>query len=379
MRRMMKFSGMCLMMVGLLQCAQKSPEGGIKLTGTADNLVVGGFLRMEKVGENGPEPIDTLEVKNGKFVTNIEVDEPSFYRLNFNGRQYVTLILTGEEKEVVVNAHGNDPQGYSEVSGSYDTEYKNQMDELLQSYRTESTLMQGKIRNAQASNDQAAFLNANNEMISYTRRAEKKLKGLIWESTPSLAAVYGLQMIDAEKNITFLDSVFTELDSSIPDNYLVKSIAKNIEVIRSKILAEANVTIGSIAPEIALANPEGEIVKLSSLRGNYVLIDFWAAWCRPCRMENPNVVRMYNQYSDRNFEIYGVSLDKTKEAWIQAIEQDGLTWIHVSDLKYFQSEAARTYSVGGIPATFLIDPDGKIIAKNLRGASLEAKLKEIFG
>lgn len=367
-----------MLVIGLAQCAQKSPGEGVKISGTVEQLVVGGFVRMEKVGENGPEPVDTLQVADGKFVTYLNVEEPSFYILNFNDSQKVTVILTGDETEVVVNAHGNDPQGYSEVSGSYDTEFKNQMDELLKSYRTEATIMQGKIRKAQAANDQAGYIMANNELINYTGGVEKKLKELIWKSAPSLAAVYGIQMIDPEKNITFLDSVFTELNSTIPDNYLVKNIAKNIEVMRSKILAKENVTIGSIAPEIALANPEGEIVKLSSLRGNYVLIDFWAAWCRPCRAENPNVVRMYNKYSDQNFEIYGVSLDKTKGAWLKAIEQDGVPWIHVSDLKFWQSEAARTYSVGAIPATFLIDPDGKIIAKNLRGPSLEAKLREIF-
>jgi peroxiredoxin len=109
------------------------------------------------------------------------------------------------------------------------------------------------------------------------------------------------------------------------------------------------------------------------------MIDFWAAWCRPCRLENPNVVRMYQAYNNRGFEVLGVSLDRTKEAWLKAIADDGLTWTQISDLKYFESEAARTYQINAIPATYLIDPDGNIIAKNLRGAELEAKLQEIFG
>ncbi|MEO1255597.1 MAG: TlpA disulfide reductase family protein, partial [Bacteroidota bacterium] len=137
--------------------------------------------------------------------------------------------------------------------------------------------------------------------------------------------------------------------------------------------------IGKTAPEISLQNPQGEEISLSSLRGNYVLVDFWAAWCRPCRAENPNLVRAYQKYQDENFEIMQVSLDRTRDKWLTAIQQDGLPWIHVSDLKFWRSQAALDYQVSAIPASFLIDPEGKIIAKNLRGVLLEAKLKEIFG
>ncbi len=108
------------------------------------------------------------------------------------------------------------------------------------------------------------------------------------------------------------------------------------------------------------------------------MIDFWAAWCKPCRVENPNVVKLYDKYHDQGFEIYGVSLDRTKKAWLDAIQEDNLEWIQVSDLKYFDSEAAALYNINAIPATVLLDKEGKIIAKNLRGEALEAKLAEIF-
>ncbi len=138
-------------------------------------------------------------------------------------------------------------------------------------------------------------------------------------------------------------------------------------------------TIGQKAPELAFQNPQGKIMKLSDLKGKVVLIDFWASWCRPCRMENPNVVAMYNKYHDKGFEIYSVSLDKDKASWENAIKTDGLIWPnHVSDLLYWNSEGARIYGVRSIPATVLVDKDGKIIALNLRGAALEQALEKIF-
>ena len=136
---------------------------------------------------------------------------------------------------------------------------------------------------------------------------------------------------------------------------------------------------GQPAPDIALPGPDGQTYRLSSLRGKWVLIDFWASWCRPCRMENPNVVRLYQKYHPKGFEIFGVSLDYQREAWLQAIKQDNLTWMHVSDLKGWQSAAAQLYRINSIPSTVLVDPEGRIAAKGLRGPSLEAKLREIYG
>ncbi|PHL00551.1 hypothetical protein CGL56_04500 [Neolewinella marina] len=137
--------------------------------------------------------------------------------------------------------------------------------------------------------------------------------------------------------------------------------------------------VGATAPDFTGLTPDGDSLRLASLRGQYVLLDFWASWCGPCRRENPNVVRMYKKYKAQGFEILGVSLDDRRERWLQAIEADELGWLHVSDLKGWRSDFAQLYGVTSIPQTVLLNPDGKIVARNLRGAELERKLQEILG
>lgn len=148
--------------------------------------------------------------------------------------------------------------------------------------------------------------------------------------------------------------------------------------------AVVGTNIGDQAPELAFKSPDGKMLKLSSLRGRVVLVDFWASWCRPCRMENPNVVSAYNRYKDakfknaKGFEVFSVSLDKNKDAWVKAIKADKLDWkYHVSDLKYWNSEGAQLYGVNSIPASFLIDENGVIIGKNLRGQNLHLAIDKL--
>jgi len=151
-----------------------------------------------------------------------------------------------------------------------------------------------------------------------------------------------------------------------------------VDNLKYKIKALKSLMLGAEAPDFTLNTPEGETLSLSALRGKVVMIDFWASWCGPCRRENPNVVRLYNQYKDRGFEILGVSLDRTKQPWLKAIEKDGLEWFHVSDLKGWKSAAAQMYNVSSIPQTLLLDENGNIIARNLRGQQLAQRLAEIF-
>ena len=138
-------------------------------------------------------------------------------------------------------------------------------------------------------------------------------------------------------------------------------------------------SVGEEAPDIVLQDTTGAETALSSLKGKYVLVDFWASWCGPCRRENPNVVKVYNEFKSKGFTIYGVSLDNNRNKWLAAIDKDQLSWYHVSDLKGWGSDGAARYNVRSIPSTYLIDPEGKIIAKNLRGAQLEQTLRKTLG
>ncbi len=150
------------------------------------------------------------------------------------------------------------------------------------------------------------------------------------------------------------------------------------QYIRQKAAADALFAEGNTPPDITLPSPKGKEISLSDLKGKIVMIDFWASWCGPCRRENPHVKKLYAQYKSKGFEIFGVSLDNDRGRWLQAIDEDGLEWVHVSDLKKWQSVAAQAYQVSSIPQTFLLDREGRIIGRGLRGASLEQKLREVF-
>ena len=194
---------------------------------------------------------------------------------------------------------------------------------------------------------------------------------MIDENPSSPVCIFFIDLLNTEKYLSYHEKLSEGIKKYDYNSYVSDFIKKTQNI--------KNLAVGQPAPEIALKNPDGDIVKLSSLKGQYVLIDFWASWCRPCRMENPNVVKLYAKYHSKGFEIYGVSLDKSRESWIKAIEDDKLTWVHVSDLQFWQSEGAKTYNVQGIPHTVLIDKEGNIMEIGLRGESLKQKLEEIFG
>ncbi|MCR8557414.1 AhpC/TSA family protein [Mucilaginibacter sp. BJC16-A38] len=208
-------------------------------------------------------------------------------------------------------------------------------------------------------------------------QAEQKtiIKKFILSNPDSYLSLLALYSVDGPSpNPIELDSLYNTLSPALKATETASNFQKALEPLK-------HVAPGTMAPDFTQNDVNGVPVKLSSFRGKYVLIDFWASWCGPCRQENPNVVRVYNKYKDKNFTILGVSLDKAegRADWLAAIKSDGLTWTEVSDLKFWSNAAAGLYYVSSIPSNFLIDPNGKIIARDLRGDDLDEKLKEVLG
>ena len=258
-----------------------------------------------------------------------------------------------------------------EVEGSLEMDQIARIESIVDSINQDMTRINGEYMEASQAGDQAKVEALTEEFQTLQRRQEKVIKAEIENMEPSLAVINALAFL-GEHNVDFTEEVFGKIEALYPDS-------KHVKQYREQLDNSLKLSVGKPAPDIMLPNPEGDTVALSSLRGKVVLIDFWAAWCGPCRRENPNVVRLYNEYKSKGFEIYGVSLDRSRDAWLKAIKDDKLTWVHVSDLKYFNSVVVPLYNIEGIPYTVLIDKDGKIIAKNLRGKSLADKLKEVLG
>lgn len=366
--------------ISIISCAQQvnSEESQetrepITLSGTVKNPQADGNVTLEEVFiySREIETIDTIDVQeDGTFSLQLDTERPGFYRINYYGKQYVSMVL--DQDDVTVNADGDSPKGYYEVQGSRDTEYLREITGIMQGLQEQSQDLNRQFMEARNSNDQQKMMNLQEDFKEMEQRSRAKIKSTIDSMGTSLSALLAVSYLDQDRDFPFIQKIAGKFEKAYPDAYYTETFLSEVNQMQK-------LAVGSEAPNIELPNPEGDTLALYSLQGDYVLIDFWAAWCRPCRMENPNVVRMYNKYKEKGFEIYGVSLDRNREDWVKAIEKDGLTWKHVSDLKYFNSEAASLYNVQAIPATYLIGPEGKILAKNLRGAALEAKLEEIFG
>ncbi len=367
----------CLAFLTLLaSCSGDKKTGSFELKGNFTNSN-GETIYLEKLSGQQPVVVDsTIINEKGDFEFSNYNPKIGFYRIKQSAQNFAMLVLDTADK-VKVTGDLKDLGNSYKVEGSEETKLFIEYNEIAKKreMKLDSLNKVGQMLMSANPNDQKrmdsiskSFEAPYNEIMEISNELIiEKLKG----NTNKYASLMSIQALDPDK----FPDIYKSLDEGLSKTYPYDKNIKMFHDFVSKMLAT---TIGQPAPEINLASPDGKEIALSSLKGKVVLIDFWASWCKPCLGEMPNVVKAYKKYKDKGFEIYGVSLDQDKQRWIESIAKEGITWPQVSDLKQWQSDVVKLYSIQSIPLTILLDRDGKIIDKNLRGEALDKKLAEVL-
>jgi peroxiredoxin len=344
----------------------------VKISGTIRNFDGKRIYLHHKWDEK--DHTDSTVVIKGRFLFALKSVDPNMYWFTtvndinaqpnfifFADATPLQVTLIGDSLPFSIAEGGQTQKDY--------VEYRNMINGFIMIQQK----MQADFGEAAQRNDMNAQEAIRNEFQNLNTRFISELKNFI--KTHPKSAVSGFIIYNDLNNpnipIEEVEEALSYIDKSIYDTKFIRLARKRVNDIRGT-------TVGYTATDFAQTTPDGKTVKLSDFRGKYVLVDFWASWCRPCRIENPNVVSAYNKFKDKGFTVLGVSLDSNKDPWLAAIKQDNLTWMHVSDLKGWGNEVAKLYGVTGIPQNFLIDKEGKIVAKDLRGPALDEKLAEII-
>jgi len=369
----------------LASCKEKKQEG-FRIEGKISHSH-GQVIYLEELTTNDIRPVDTAKIDpNGVFAFSGKITEPKFYLLRIDNDNFIKLLVSNDDKILVTGDAQDLPHTYK-IEGTSDSKL---LEELH--YHLLSTLARidslGEVYRKNRDNPELDSISAKLD-ITYNKVVGEHRKysiEFVQKNCSSLASILALSqqlepqnyIFDAKKDLKYFKLVSDTLMTIYPNHTQVKALNSYIQEMQKIVEQHKYIDIGSMAPDISMRNEKELLVALSSLRGKYVLLDFWASWCKPCRAENPNLVKNFAKYHKLGLEIYQVSLDKTAENWKSAIESDNLKWFHVSDFKEWQSPVVKQYNVEAIPSNFLIDPNGKIVAMNLRGADLGKKLAEIY-
>ena len=355
-------------LISVVSCNKKKTDGF-----TIDGTVTGadtGWVYLKKRSEGKMITADSVQIKEGKFAFTGKLDLPEMFYLKLNNVDGAFPMFV-ENAAITLKVYA-DSLDKSTAAGSaaHDLYTAFQKDEMVYNMKMEE--LYGEYMQAKEAHDSVGVKMVEKAYDSVQNAQSKFTKEYILKNGKSVVAAYLAISNAYAYSLEDLKAINKAMDASIANSVYVKKLAEREMILNA-------VQPGQPAPEFSMNDTLGKPVTLSSFKGKLVLVDFWASWCSPCRAENPNVVAAFKKYNSKGFTVLGVSLDTDKSKWIDAVAKDGLAWTHVSDLIGWDNAAAKQYGVMSIPANFLVDKEGKIVASDLRGEALQNKLKELLG